>query len=184
MSGIGKRIKEFRLKKDWTLADLSKHAGIALSTLSRIETGKMTGTLESHIQISRALGIRLTELYAELDGAGGIAELKKNSSPSDRIAQAKGAVVTLLTSGALRKKMLPALVTLQPKKGTQTERGPEGSEKFVYCLKGKIEVEIAQQRFTLEPQDSLYFQALHPHQMKNPGTTLALALLVSSPPSL
>ena len=184
MVGIGKRIKEYRLKKDWTLADLSKQAGVALSTLSRIETGRMTGTLESHIQISRALGIRLSELYAELDGTGILAELKKGSSLSNQVSQAKGAAVTLLTSGGLRKKMLPVLVTLQSKKSTQAERGPEGSEKFVYCLKGRIEVLIAEQRFTLGPQDSLYFQALHPHQLKNPGSSQALALLVSSPPSL
>ena len=184
MAGIGKRIKELRQKKDWTLGDLSKHAGVALSTLSRIETGRMTGTLESHVQVAQAMGVRLSELYADLDTAGMAAELRKGAAASDRVAPAKGATLTLLASGALRKKMLPVLVTLQAKKGTQTERGAEGSEKFVYCLKGKLEMAVADQRFTLEPEDSLYFLASQPHSIRNVGSSGTLALVVSCPPSL
>lgn len=41
---IGKRIREARKAKKITLVELSNLTGVAQATLSRIETGVMTGT--------------------------------------------------------------------------------------------------------------------------------------------
>ena len=54
---IGSVIRNLRKSQGLTLLKLSEMSKVALATLSRIETGKMTGTLESHMQIARALEI-------------------------------------------------------------------------------------------------------------------------------
>ncbi len=184
MKIIGKKIREYRLRKDWTLADLSKRAGVALSTLSRIESGKMTGTLESHVQIAHALGVRLPELYADLDSPGPMVEHRHGNHPSDQYKQGKGASFTILTSNALHKKMLPTLVTLQAGKNTSQERSPVGTERFLYLLKGAIDVEAGEERVTLKVGDSLYLQASLSHQLKNTGSGPAVVLSMMTPPSV
>lgn len=184
MKIIGKKIREYRLRKDWTLADLSKRSGVALSTLSRIESGRMTGTLESHVQIAHSLGIRLLELYADLDSPGPMVEHRAGGQQSDQYKQGKGASFTILTSNALHKKMLPTLVTLQTGKSTSQEQAPVGTERFLYLLKGKISVTAGEDRVAMKVGDNLYLQASLPHQLKNTGSGPAAALSILTPPSV
>ncbi len=49
---VGNRVREIRKAKKVTLVELSKQTGIAQATLSRIETGSMVGTVESHRKIA------------------------------------------------------------------------------------------------------------------------------------
>ncbi len=181
---LGKKMKEFRQARDWSLAELAKRTGVALSSLSRIETGKMTGTLESHLKVARALGVRLSELYASMDVPGPAVELKRAEDSSDQIGVGKGAALSVLTSAPLQKKMLPALLHLAPKKSTQKQRGPAGSERFLYVLKGQLEATVGDQRVLAGAGETLYLQASHPHTLSNPGSVPLLALSVSCPPTL
>ena len=177
-------MRQLRLAKEWTLADLSKKSGVALSSLSRIETDKMTGTLGSHLKIARALSVRLAELYADLDGARAALEVRRESEIADQWNAGKGAVITVLASNALHKKMLPALVRLQPGKSSQKEQQGPGVEKFVYLLKGKLEIIVGKDEVRLNPGDTAYLEASLPHLFKNVGSAPALAVQVISPPSL
>lgn len=181
---VGKIIRQFRQAKDWSLAELSKQSGVALSTLSRIETGRMTGTLESHVQIARSLGVRLAELYAALDPAGPATELHRAGERSRVSYSGREAHVRFLAHSSLQKRMLPVKVHLPPRKSTSRERSPDGTEKFVYVLKGLLEISVGEETVKLKPGDALYFRASLPHTFINPGTTPLLALCISAPPAL
>ena len=181
---LGKKIRELRQMKDWSLAELAKHSGVALSSLSRIETGKMTGTLESHIDIARGLGVRLSELYASIDAPGPPVEVKPARENRDKQLTSQGATLAVLTSASLQKKMLPALIHLGPKKSTARERGPAGSERFVYLLQGQLEISVGQEKFRLGPGYSAYLQASSPHSLSNVGSGTLLAVSVTCPPIL
>ena len=183
MLPVGKKMKDLRLAKDWTLADLANRSGVALSTLSRIETGRMTGTLESHIKITRAFGVRLPELYADLDPVGAPIE-HREGAPPERFSSAKGAEFAILTKAGLQKKMLPVLLHLQAGKSTESERASAGTEKFLYLLKGKMEVTAGKERVRMSAGDSAYLQASLSHVLKNIGPHPAFVLSVASPPSV
>ena len=181
---LGRKIREFRQLKGWSLAELAKRSGVALSSLSRIETSRMTGTLESHIDIARALGVRVSELYSSLDGSGPAVEIKSAGEGRDKQLILKGAALTVLSSASLQKKMLPLLIQLGPKKGTPRERGPAGSERFVYLLQGHLEITAGEEKFRLGPGDSAYLQASVPHSFSNVGASTLLAISVGCPPLL
>ncbi len=181
---LGRKIRELRQVKDWSLAKLCERSGVALSSLSRIETGKMTGTLESHVAVAKALGVRLTELYASLEPAGPAVEVHRPQPSENQYVTAKGATFTLLTSSPTQKKMLPALMTLAPKKSSQGEKGPAGSEKLLYLLKGNLEVSVGSEKFQIKQGEAIYFQAFLPHNFSNSGAIPAVALSVTSPSTL
>lgn len=181
---IGKTVRKLRQVKGWSLAELSKYSGVALSTLSRIETGRMTGTLESHVRVARALGVRLAELYTALDPAGPATELHRAEEPGRPSYSGREAHFRLLTRSSLQKQMLPAQLQLPPHKKTSREKSPEGTEKFVYVLKGQLEVSVEEETIKLKLGDALYFRASLPHHFTNPGTAPVLALCVSAPPAL
>ena len=62
---VGEIIHKLRKSKKMTLLELSNTSGVALATLSRMENGKMTGTLESHMNICKALEVNLPDLYKD-----------------------------------------------------------------------------------------------------------------------
>ncbi len=181
---LGRKIRELRQTKDWSLAELAKRSGVALSSLSRMETGKMTGTLESHLRVARALGVRVSELYASLDPVGPAVEIQQAQEGTDQVISGKGATLVLLASSPLQKKMLPALIHLPPKKSTQKQRGPAGSERFIYVLKGQLEATVGEQTVRANAGESLYLQASLPHTLANAGAAPLWAVSVTCPPTL
>jgi quercetin dioxygenase-like cupin family protein len=62
--------------------------------------------------------------------------------------------------------------------------GPHGmihtGHEMVFCLRGSLEYEVDGQRFVMEPGDSLIFAAQLNHRWRNPGTTVANAVIVIS----
>jgi DNA-binding Xre family transcriptional regulator len=65
-------LRAYRQQNQLTLRELSHLTGIAMSRLSEIEHGKMTNpSLKYFTGFAKALGCKnLTELFAEIEGAG------------------------------------------------------------------------------------------------------------------
>jgi transcriptional regulator with XRE-family HTH domain len=184
MKGLGNRIKLLRTERRLTLTEVAKKTGIDQATLSRMENGKMTGTLDSHMKIAEALGIRLPELYEQV--------VEKLENAKDKIARQKietfshsgGAVAELLTTAVLQKKIMPVLLKLKSKARTETEEYSPITERFVYVLKGSAEATIGQEKSILNEGSSLYFNASKPHSFKNSGKKECWMLSVLTPSSL
>lgn len=178
---LGKRIRELRKKRGMTLAEVSKKSGVALATLSRIETGRMTGTLESHIQIAKTFEMSLPEFYSEIDKP---TTMQTKDDYADVFVHDKKTSSVILTKDIFNKKMLPVLIQLQPDGRTHAEQLKKGAEKFIYILQGKIEVVIGEARNTLEKGATLYFDASHSHYIRNIGNTTAECVCVVTPTTL
>ena len=144
----------------------------------------MTGTLESHIQISKALGINLTDLYSDI-----AVDVDKEPSPTpqkqkETFFHNEKASFEILTSNVLSKKMLPSIVKLEPEGRTSAEQGKAGSEKFVFVLEGNINLYINKTKYSFKKGDSLYFDGSLLHYLENTGKAAARVLCVISPPAL
>src|ERR1700690_2636080 len=77
---IGEKIRAIRKSKRISLTELSEISGLQMATLSRIENKKMVGTLDSHIQIAKALGIDITELYKGLSQQNAIIDFGRENN--------------------------------------------------------------------------------------------------------
>lgn len=64
---FGSTLKRLRKVRKLTLSDIARISGIHLATLSRIENDKKIGTVRNHFDISKALGLKLSELYEEFE---------------------------------------------------------------------------------------------------------------------
>jgi len=63
---IGERIKEFRIKRNWTIAKLATQTNLSKSLISQIENAKNSASLFSLAKIARSLNVRLTDLVQDL----------------------------------------------------------------------------------------------------------------------
>lgn len=181
---IGDKIRYLRQQQKMTLKELSQKSNVALATLSRIENNKMTGTIESHINIAKTLGVALTELYSGVVIEEKKAEFQPHTALSDTFTHTEKASFRILTSKVLSKKMMPIMLTIQPNGQTNKEESPKGTEKFLYILNGAVEANIGKENFNLHQKDVLYFDASLPHSLKNIGKIAASAICVICPPAL
>ncbi len=186
MLTVGKRFRALRKERDLTLVELAERSGIDQATISRIETGRMVGTLESHQALAQALGLTLAELYEGIEEEGPERITVQTEAPAAEVAvhAAGQANWRLLTREVLKKKMMPVLVTVDPRGTTSCESLPFGSERFIYVLDGKLHLQIGEEPFILAPTQTVYFDAHLPHTLRNPAGHAVKCLVMTTPPAL
>ena len=184
---IGARLRALRKSQKVTLVELAKSSGVDTATISRIETGRMTGTLESHVRLSTALGVKLTELYAGIEEArvkAGVTVQPASQRSEAYVHEAGKSAMTMLTTEILKKKLMPVLITIESGGSTHREEARVGTEKFLYVLEGTLEAKVGEATHVLKRGSSLYLDASIPHLLKNPGPRTAKCLAVVTPPVL
>ncbi|MBI4227871.1 MAG: helix-turn-helix transcriptional regulator [Candidatus Omnitrophica bacterium] len=185
LNTIGARIRTLRKTAKLTLAHLAKRSGVALATLSRIETGKMTGTLESHLAIAHALGVPLPDLYREIAAETPMVFFHRaGQSTAKRVSEGPGAGAEVLVKQTGGRRMLPLRLALKPGATMHPETAPPGTERLVAVVSGGLEIQVGAARHALAIGDSLYGAASVAWTLRNPGRTAAQALCVTSPPAL
>lgn len=181
---IGALMHKLRKEKKMTLMELSDKSGVALATLSRMENGKMTGTIESHMNICKALEVALPDLYRDLTLSQKEIDVQTKKMRTDVFVHDKNAVSEMLASKIAGKKMMPVMVRINKGGVTHKEETRPGVEKFVYVLDGRVEAEIGDEKYNLTKGDTLYFEASIPHCFKNNDSTESRLILVCCPPIL
>jgi len=180
---IGNIVKGLRKEKKMTLAELSAKSGVAVATLSRIENGKMTGTLDSHINISKALEVALPDMYRDLSDSRKTLEVREKRKGPEVLSHNKKFSSEILASNTLNKKMMPAMMRIEKGGATTRQETRIGIEKFVYIVEGKLEATIGKEKYNLTQGDTLYFESSIPHAFKNTGTGEARLISVTCPPA-
>lgn len=179
---IGKKMRELREAKKMSLSDLAQKSSVQIATLSRIENLKMTGTLESHLAIAKALGVELTQLYHDLAPAK--PQEPKADNSAETFAYNEKASYEILAKNILNKRMMPVILRLEAGGATNPEENPDGSEKFVFVVEGKIEVHLAEKTYPLSSGQTLYFDASVKHYFRNAGAKRARLIAVVTPVAL
>ncbi len=180
--------EKFRLLRgNMTQADLAQRSGVDKAIISKIESGKMPGTVECHKKLAEVFGLKLSELYAYLEEDKlEPAEYHPGGAKTDVYQD----FLEILTNKPLAKKMLPTFITLKPKEEKFLEETLKKVERFIMALEGEIEVEVEGKNYRLrkgpgsEKGDSLYSTSPKRHKIKNTGSNVAKALCVSAPPVL
>lgn len=161
---LGTLLRGLRDRNGWTLKEMSQHCGIPISTLSKVEHGRLTLTYDKLLQLSQRLGLRLSELFAEP------AEGPETPVTARRsIGRIEDAVrVTTpnydyfyLCPEIRRKRMVPCLTRIRAR--TLAEFGDlvrHSGEEFLYVIDGAVEVHTEfYDPVRLEAGQSLYIDS-------------------------
>ena len=66
---LGSALRKLRIDRAMTLQQLSKKSGVQIATLSRMEHDKAQGTVNNYNKISKAYGMKLSDLFKEIEEA-------------------------------------------------------------------------------------------------------------------
>lgn len=161
---LGALLRSMRSREGWTLKQMSARTGIPVSTLSKVEHDRLTLTYDKLYQLSQRLGLRMSELFAEIDEDSPQQVTARRSmgdlQHSVRVETPNYDYHYLCTE-LRRKRMIPVVTKIRAK--TLEEFGDlvrHPGEEYVYVLKGRVVVSTEfYDPVTLEEGQSIYIDS-------------------------
>ena len=163
---IGREVRLCRKKLGLTIMDLAVAADVSIGMLSKIETGSISPSLTTLQAVSKALGVPLTALFRRFEEARGASFVKAGKGINiERRGTRAGHQYALL--GAIENNsgdvtVEPYLITLTTESDVFPTFQHKGLE-FLYMIEGEVVYRHADQLYTMQPGDSLFFDADAPH---------------------
>jgi transcriptional regulator with XRE-family HTH domain len=188
---VGAAIRTKRVAAGLSLAELASRIGVALSTMSKIENGKISTSFERLDSVSQALGADLTELLGP-DASGSLSAAPSRSYGMRRsitrpeecpMMDAGSYLEWFHASDMLQKRYQPMVAEILI--DDIADYGPftqHSGEEFNYVLEGEVEfhTEIyAPAR--LKVGSSIYFDAEMKHAHVKVGTETCRILAIVCP---
>lgn len=177
---LGLRLKEFRVKRGLSQAELAKLVGVTPSTISQAESNLIYPSLPALMKMAEVLSVDITSFFHDQQAArkrliftpAEAVEVRLPEVPEDSV-QAK-----LLSPVDFDVKGEPYLVEIQPKATLPAHFFFHKGEEFGYLLSGRLQVRVEKAVYSLRPGDVIYLTAEMPAQWRNPGPTVARLLWI------
>lgn len=161
---IGREVRQLREQLGMTISELSKSSGMSGGMLSKIENGSTSPSLTSLQALSHALHVPVTALFKGYEKRREVTFVKSGDGLAiERRGTRAGHQYALLGHAPHEDlTMEPYLISLLDSSDVFPVFQHEGLE-FIYMLEGEVNYRHGDQVFTLQPGDSLFFDANAPH---------------------
>lgn len=167
MEDIGQRIRNIREEKGVALEELSRLTGFTVEFLSSLEKNEAQPQLGTVIKLSKALDSAFGRLVS---GVGD--KLYSVTRKSERRVVARSTSKSgnkqLYTYKSLAPEVkgrhMEALI-VQLEVDPDKEISVHDGEEFIFVLDGIVVLEIGDDKFELEPGDSVYYLSTTPHHI-------------------
>ncbi|MGZ2257861.1 helix-turn-helix domain-containing protein [Roseobacter sp. A03A-229] len=179
---LGQRVRELRKARDWTLEQAASQAGLARSTLSKIENGQMSPTYDALKKLAVGLEISVPQLFTP-PRAGQVNGRMAVTKSGQGTAQA---TVTyeheLLAETLTKKQMLPYRARVRARKMEEFDGWVRhDGEEFLYVLTGVIRLYTEfYEPVEMRRGDSAYYDATMGHNVVSVSEEDANILWVTS----
>jgi transcriptional regulator with XRE-family HTH domain len=173
---IGIRLRQLRLQRGLSLAQVAKAGGISVGFLSGLERSHMSASVGTLRKLARFYKTNILEFFDAAESSSRVV------SPARRkvLEAGPGVRMELLAWG--NTVMEPHLFRIAPGAGSGESYNHEG-EEFLYLLRGELHISVNEEQYRLKPGDSFYFESATPHHWRNPGRTETWVLWVNTPPT-
>jgi transcriptional regulator with XRE-family HTH domain len=162
---LGRVARRIREQLGLTLADVAERARISAGMLSRLETGRVSPSLETIVALAQVLGVRPSILLQEIgdDSDGAQHTPAGHGLAVARHGLRRGYTYYLLAAQRGPTKVFePFLVTLADKSEVFPGFQHAGTE-FIYLLSGEMRYRHGKTSYHLKAGDSLTFRGDVPH---------------------
>ena len=157
---LGRTARRLRESQNLTLADVAARANISSAMLSRLETGRVSPSLETIVALSQALGVTASVLMQRVGADDGGAQLIRAGEGLETVRSGtrRGHTYHLLAAQrGPRKVFEPFLVTLNDRSEVFPGFQHPGVE-FIHLLSGVLHYRHGRHTYVLKPGDTLTFR--------------------------
>jgi transcriptional regulator with XRE-family HTH domain len=153
---VRRRLRELRTRQGRTLEDVASGAGIDVSTLSRLESGKRRLALDHLPRLAKALGVSADDLMRE---------------PEHRDPRVRGTAQTHhgvtfwpLTRQGPAAGLHAFKIRITPRRRTPpTDYPVQEGHDWIYVLSGDMRLILGERDFTIGPGEAVEFSTWTPH---------------------
>ena len=147
------RLRALRRSNGWSLDELGERSRLSASTISRIETGRRTISLDVLLALARGLQVDVSSL---LDARGDDDQVVIRPTPTRR----SGATVWHLSQPSSRTVVTK--MRLEPTARPRTPKVHPGSNWF-YVISGRVRLVLDERELVVAPGEAAEFATTTPH---------------------
>ena len=179
---LGSRVRSLRKARNWTLEQAAQQAGLARSTLSKIENGQMSPTYDALKKLAVGLEISVPQLFtppSKNEVSGRLIVTKAGQGTAHATTTYEH---DLLSEGLTQKKMLPYQARIRARRFEEFgEWVRHDGEEFLYVLTGIITLYTEfYEPIEMRRGDSAYYDASMGHNVISISDDDATILWVTS----
>jgi transcriptional regulator with XRE-family HTH domain len=179
---LGARVRELRKERDWTLEQAAKKAGLARSTLSKIENGQMSPTYDALKKLAVGLSISVPQLFTppSRDQVNGRMALTRSGEGQSQITTTYEHEI--LADQLTKKQMLPYRARIRARAMEEFDGWVRhDGEEFLYVLTGTVRLYTEfYEPVEMKRGDSAYYDASMGHNVISTSAEDATILWVTS----
>lgn len=179
---LGQRVRELRKARKWTLEQAAQQAGLARSTLSKVENGQMSPTYEALKKLAVGLGITVPQLFtpSSKDQVNGRLAVTRTGEGSAHITTTYEH--ELLADQLTKKQMLPYRARIRARSFDEFEGWiRHDGEEFLYVLTGTVRLFTEYyEPIDLKRGESAYYDASMGHNVISTSAEDATILWVTT----
>ncbi|MQY41406.1 helix-turn-helix domain-containing protein [Epibacterium sp. SM1969] len=179
---LGARVRELRKARDWTLEHAANQAGLARSTLSKIENGQMSPTYEALKKLAEGLEITIPQLFTppkreQINGRFTVTKSGTGAGHATATYEHE-----MLADGLSRKQMLPYRARVRARNMDEFDGWVRhDGEEFLYVLTGVVKLYTEfYEPIEMRRGDSAYYDATMGHNVISVSDEDATILWVTS----
>ena len=179
---LGARVRELRKARSWTLEHAASQAGLARSTLSKIENGQMSPTYEALKKLAIGLDISVPQLFTPPQEGQVNGRLSVTKSGEGNAQATVTYEHELLAETLTKKKMLPYRATIRARDVAEFDGWVRhDGEEFLYVLTGVVSLYTEfYEPIEMRRGDSAYYDATMGHNVVSTSAEDATILWVTS----
>lgn len=179
---LGERVRSIRRSLGWTLEEAAGRAGLARSTLSKIENGQMSPTYEALKKLAGGLAITVPQLFTPPSRVQVNGRMAVTKAGEGQLQATTTYEHQLLAASLTRKEMLPYRATIRARDLAEFDGWVRhDGEEFLYVLTGVIRLYSEfYEPVDLRRGDSAYYDAAMGHNVISLSDEDATILWVTS----
>jgi len=180
---LGDKLRGLRLKKSMGLVELGKHTGLSPAMLSKLERGKLFPTLPTLLRIAMVFSVGLDYFFADERKRHVVAITRKKDRLRFAEKMGSGEIAYNFESldfPANQRRFNTFLADFEAGSSEKIKLHQHAGVEFVYVLRGKLDLTIGSDVYSLDAGDSIYFDSTVRHGYRRTSAHSTTAVTVTA----
>lgn len=181
---LGEKLRGLRLKKSMGLVELGKHTGLSPAMLSKLECGKLFPTLPTLFRIALVFSVGLDYFFTDERKRRVVAVVRKKDRVRFPERPGGGEIAYHFESldfKATERKLNAFLAEFEQVAADKPRMHQHPGVEFVYIIRGKIDLTVGSDTYTLDAGDAIYFDSGVRHAYRRTSRAPSTAVIVTAP---
>jgi transcriptional regulator with XRE-family HTH domain len=174
---LAHNLRTLRAERNLSLAQLSELTDVSKSMLRQIETGQSSPTIATLWKIANGLHVPFTALLRKQDAEVTLRAFREDQPLK---GETEGYRLFPLVSFDPKRSFEIYYVEIDPGTTLDAEPHQGDAEEHIFVLQGRIDITVDDKCHTVDHDHFLSFLANCVHCYQNPGTEMAVAMMLIS----